>query len=296
MAENNFFNFDNIDTAEPLQYTENYMDEPTPEDFNSNDTVTLPGPTKESNLSERHKKDAVEPFVYRQSDMDEHIKNARSDFDVESKACEIYWEKKYAELQNNMREEIEMRELIEKDNREQIHSLRLETSNMKLVLAQYEKTIVELAEDTHLDQRLNDETAAESIRAKEVLQEDLNTAEHCLFDAYKRIQTLKETVDTLKRNEDILKNNSIDLTAKIERSEERYENLKAHALEKIDEANMVITSVRKQQTIDIAGLQASLKLAQSRMNNMESEIHQKNVENQQLTQICDDLIRKVSGN
>lgn len=43
-----------------------------------------------------------------------------------------------------VKEEIAMRELLEQDHRERIESLKKENNEMKLVVAHYEKTIVEL--------------------------------------------------------------------------------------------------------------------------------------------------------
>ena len=58
---------------------------------------------------------------------------------------------------------------------------------------------------------------------------------------------------------------------------------------------MILFKERKQKEVDLAGLQAALKKATNKANNLELEIQQKNIENQQLSQICDDLIKKVSG-
>merc|ERR1719495_746313 len=240
--------------------------------------------------------DLVEPLLYSQSDMDEWISKARADFAEEMRAREVDWQAKYTEFKTSMQEEVAMRELIEKDNAQKVECLRRETTDMKQVLSQYEMTIVELTENSHLDARENEKSVAETVRAKEQMQEDLNTAEQAVFDAFKRIEKLKQTVDKLTQNEATLKRNSDELNAKLDKSEDKYEKLKVQAEEKIDNANQVIAKVKKQQEIDIAGLQASLKLAQAKVKSLELEIQQKNLDNAQLTQLCDDLIEKVSRN
>jgi len=238
--------------------------------------------------------DLVEPLLYSQSDMDEFLRKAREDFEEEKRACEADWQKKFRELESNVKEEVAMRKLTEQDNAEKVDVLRKETSDMKQILSQYELTIVELTENLHLDKKENEKSLEETIRSKEQMTGDLNTAEQSVCDAYKRIEKLKETVAKLVENEVALKKNSQELVAKIEKSEDRYDKLKAHAAEKIDNANAVIAKVRKQQDIDMAGLNAQLKLSQSKVNTLKEKIEQKDVENQQLTQICDDLIKKVS--
>jgi len=240
--------------------------------------------------------DLVEPLLYTQTDMDEWIRKARDDFNEELRAHEVDWKSKYAELENGIKEEVAMRNLIEKDNAQKIEVLRRETTDMKQVLSQYEMTIVELTENSHLDARANEKSVEETVRAKEQMQEDLNTAEQAVFDAFKRIEKLKQTVDKLTTNEAALKRNSEELNTKLAKSEEKYDKLKTQAEQKIDSANTVIAKVRKQQEIDIAGLQASLKVAQLKVDGLEKEIQQKNVDNEQLTKLCDDLIAKVSQN
>jgi len=237
----------------------------------------------------------VEPLLYTQSDMDEIIKKAKVDLDDDVHAREMDWKKKYEELESKIKEEVAMRELIEQDYREKIDCLRKDNLDVKQVLSQYERTIVELTESTHRDNKSNEDTLAETIRAKEQLQEDLNSAEQTLFDTLKRVEKLKQAIETYKQNEDRLKENNAELHNKLQKSEERYDKLKEHATKKIDDANLLISKERKQKEVDLAGLQAALKKAQNKANNLELEIQQKSVENQQLAQICDDLIKKVSS-
>merc|ERR1712076_173014 len=156
-----------------------------------------------------------------------------------------------------------MRELIEQDYREKIDCLRKDNLDVKQVLSQYERTIVELTESTHRDNKSNEDTLSETIRAKEQLQEDLNSAEQTLFDTLKRVEKLKQAIETYKQNEDRLKENNAELHSKLQKSEERYDKLKEHATKKIDDANLLISKERKQKEVDLAGLQAALKKAQN---------------------------------
>lgn len=224
------------------------------------------------------------PLLYTQSDLDEVIR-----------AREVDWKKKYEDLEAKIKEEIAMRELIEQDHKEKMDCLRKENMNMKQVVVQYEKTIVEFTENSHENHLTNEETLSETVRAKDQLQQDLHKAEQNLVDAYKRIEKLKLAIDTYKQNEEDLKQSCNEFQIKLRKSEERYQKLKQHAAEKIDSANVEINKVRKQKEIDLAGLQAALKKAQSRINSLEQEVQQKIRENKEFAQICDDLINKVSG-
>ncbi|XP_066932304.1 transforming acidic coiled-coil-containing protein 3-like isoform X2 [Clytia hemisphaerica] len=242
------------------------------------------GSNRKSPLLSSQTKELVEPLLYTQSDLDEVIKSREEE-----------WQKKYLEVESKIKEEISMRELLEQDHRGKIDSLRKENNEMKQVVSQYEKTIVELTENSHHNHMYNEETLSETVRAKEQLQQDLSSAETNLVDAYKRIEKLKMAIDTYKSNEDNLKASVNEFQIKLRRSEERYQKLKSHAAEKVEAANVEINKVRKQKEIDLAGLQAALKKSQSRNNSLEQEVQQKTRENAEFAQICDDLIKKVSG-
>uniref|UniRef100_T2MHB1 Transforming acidic coiled-coil-containing protein 2 n=1 Tax=Hydra vulgaris TaxID=6087 RepID=T2MHB1_HYDVU len=224
------------------------------------------------------------PLLYTQSDLDEVVRTREDN-----------WLKKIDDLELKIKEEIAMRDLLEQDHREKMDSIRRENNDMKQVVAQYEKTIVELTENTHHFNQFSEETLSETVRAKEQLQQELHDAETNLVDAYKRIEKLKFAIDTYKQNEEHLKASVQDFQTKLKRSEERYQQLKQHAAEKVEAANIEINKVRKQKEIDLAGLQASLKKAQSRINSLETIVEQKTKENKEFAQICDDLIKKVSG-
>jgi len=230
------------------------------------------------------KKQLQQPLLYTQGDLDEVIKGREDE-----------WAQRQVELERKIKEEIAMRELLEEDHRSKMESLKKQNGDMKMVVAQYEKTIMDLTEQSQQTPAIDEDMLSETVRAKEQLNQDLNQAEQNLVDAYKRIEKLKLATDTYKQNESNLKNTVKDYELKLQKSEERYNKLKQHASEKIDAANVEIERVRKQKEIDLAGIQASLKKATNRVGNLEVEIAQKTNENKELSQICDELIKKVSG-
>lgn len=66
------------------------------------------------------------------------------------------------------------------------------------------------------------------------LQQDLHNTEANLVDAYKRVEKLKQAIDTYKQNEDLLKQSLHDFQDKLKKSEDRYQALKKQAAEKVD--------------------------------------------------------------
>lgn len=226
----------------------------------------------------------TEPLLYTQSDLDDVIRSREDD-----------WNKKFRDLESKIKEEVAMRDLLEQDYREKLDCVRKENLEMKQVVEEYEKTIVHLTENTHHASSTNEETLAETLAAKEQLQQELSNTEATLVDAYKRVEKLKAAIDTYQSNEKTMKQSLHDFQEKLKRSEERYQALRKQAAEKVEAANVEINKVRKQKEIDQIGLEAAVRKAQTRINALEQDVEQKKQENAELTSICDELIKKVSG-
>lgn len=140
----------------------------------------------------------------------------------------------------------------------------------------------------------NDAMLSETIAEKEQVQQDLCKTENNLVNAYKRIEKLKQAVDVYKKNEETITFSVKDYEAKLIKSEEKYKRLKQDASAKMDLANEEIAKVRKQKEIDFAGIEASLRKAEHRIVSLEKDVTRKTEECLELSQICDELIKKVS--
>lgn len=60
-------------------------------------------------------------------------------------------------------------------------------------------------------------------------------------------------------------------------------------------ANKKIESLSKARDSEVAQLQAMLRKAEMKVNNLERTVDQKGRENEELTAICDELIAKVGN-
>ena len=83
------------------------------------------------------------------------------------------------------------------------------------------------------------------------------------------------------------------LCNRYKKGEERYEVLKAHAENKLQEANAKINEVKQSKAAEIARLTAALRKSEMGVASLEREAEQKTNENKELSSICDELISKV---
>lgn len=103
----------------------------------------------------------------------------------------------------------------------------------------------------------------------------------------------KSVVEGFKQNEDTLKSCLDECTTKLHKQDERYERLKSHAEDTLEKANKEIDSLSRSQDAEIARLTAMLKKTEMKATSLERSVEQKVKENDELTQICDELIAKV---
>uniref|UniRef100_A0A8C6P7G2 Transforming acidic coiled-coil-containing protein C-terminal domain-containing protein n=1 Tax=Nothobranchius furzeri TaxID=105023 RepID=A0A8C6P7G2_NOTFU len=98
---------------------------------------------------------------------------------------------------------------------------------------------------------------------------------------------------SFNQNEETLKACAQDYLARINKEEQRYQALKAHAEEKITKANTEIAEVRFNYKAELSVLQAKLRREQLKLQSVERSLEQKEKEAEELTKLCDELISKV---
>uniref|UniRef100_A0A672IGQ4 Transforming acidic coiled-coil-containing protein C-terminal domain-containing protein n=1 Tax=Salarias fasciatus TaxID=181472 RepID=A0A672IGQ4_SALFA len=105
----------------------------------------------------------------------------------------------------------------------------------------------------------------------------------------------KEIIEGYKKggNETTLKACAQDYLTRIKKEEKRYQTLKAHAEEKISQANKEIAEVRASYKAEVSANQAQLRREQLKAQSLENSLDQKEKEVEELTKLCDELISKV---
>ena len=77
--------------------------------------------------------------------------------------------------------------------------------------------------------------------------------------------------------------------------ERRYESLKSHAESKLDEANIEIARVRSTFEKEISTLKTKLSRSEVNVASLERSLAGKELENQELTKICDGLVLQMES-
>jgi len=173
-------------------------------------------------------------------------------------------------------------------------SVRLESEEqMKQVLKEYEKTISELIADNKNEKTKLEVDLKKIQEEKNQAAEDLQNVEAAFADVHRKYERTKQVVEGFKQNEEQLKKYVEEYKGKLKKSEHKYDLLKSHAEDKLEEANKELDNISKSQDAEIAKLVARLRKAEMQTSSLERECERKSQENQELTNICDELINKV---
>ncbi|XP_068582561.1 LOW QUALITY PROTEIN: transforming acidic coiled-coil-containing protein 3 [Cebidichthys violaceus] len=164
---------------------------------------------------------------------------------------------------------------------------------LRKIIAEFELMIAKIMADQEKERELAQATLKEALLEKEQVSSDLNTMERSFADLFKRLEKYKDVVQGYKKNEETLKACAQDYLARIKKEEQRYRTLKAHAEEKITQANSEISEVRSNNKAEISALQAQLRREQMKVQSLEKSFDQKMKEVEELTKLCDELITKV---
>ncbi|XP_068461254.1 transforming acidic coiled-coil-containing protein 1-like isoform X2 [Clinocottus analis] len=192
-----------------------------------------------------------------------------------------------------IREEIITKEAVASDWKKRYEDSRQEVSEMRKIVAEYEKTIAQMIEDEQRNNQSSQKALHAVTTEKESALADLNSVERSLSDVFRRYETMKNTLEGFKKNEEVLKKCAQEYLARVKQEEQRYQTLKLHAEEKLDKANEDIAQVRAKASSENMAMAASLRKEQMKNESLEQALQQKNQEMEELTKICDELIAKM---
>ncbi|XP_039579841.1 transforming acidic coiled-coil-containing protein 3 isoform X2 [Passer montanus] len=212
----------------------------------------------------------IDVLKYSQKDMDAAVELVKRE--VQEKELEIEkWSQKYDKIQ-------------------------MEYKEMGKIVAEFEQTITQIMEDAEKQKEALRKEIQKLMEEKQQAISDLNSMEKSFSDIFKRLEKQKEVLEGYHKNEEVLKKCAEDYLARIKKEEQRYQALKAHAEEKLQQANEEIAQVRSKAKSETAALQAALRKEQMKIQSLERSLEQKTKENDELTKICDDLILKMGKN
>lgn len=164
-----------------------------------------------------------------------------------------------------------------------------EGQEFRKIMAEYELVITKMM----ADQEKEKEKLNMALMERDQVSREQSAMERSFSDLLKRLEKYKSVIEGYRKNEETLKVCAQDYLARIKKEEQRYQTLKAHAEEKIAQANEEIAEVRSKNDAVVSALQVQLRREQLKVQSLEKSLDQKEKEADELTKLCDELITKV---
>ncbi|XP_060727640.1 transforming acidic coiled-coil-containing protein 3 isoform X1 [Tachysurus vachellii] len=175
----------------------------------------------------------------------------------------------------------------------QIEKMTLDNQHMSMIVSEFEAIIAQITAEHKQKEELAQAELSRALQEKQQLAKDLSDLERSFSDVVKRLDRRKEVIDGFKKNEETLKQCAQSYLARLQKEEQRYQMLKTHAEEKIDQANKCIAEVRTKMGSEVSALQVQLRREQLKVQSLEKNLEQKTKEVEDVTKLCDELIAKV---
>ena len=151
---------------------------------------------------------------------------------------------------------------------------------MRQVLKEYEKTISDLISEKENEKKRMELDIQGAISEKNQAIEDLHNVEAAFSDVHRKYERTKQVVEGFKKNEEQLKQFVEEYKEKLRMSDQKYNMLKTHAEEKLEEANSEIEKIAKVQDAEKAKLNALVQKSEMKVRNLERTVAQKTKENE----------------
>merc|ERR1719516_967243 len=149
---------------------------------------------------------------------------------------------------------------------------------MRQVLKEYEKTISDLIMEKEKEKEQLQVDVERMISEKNQAVEDLQNVESAFADVHRKYERTKQVVEGFKKNEEQLKSYVEEYKSKLSKQDQKYQSLKAHAEDKLEEANKEIDNISRSQDAEIAKLTAMLQKTEMKAKSLERTVEQKNRE------------------
>ena len=151
---------------------------------------------------------------------------------------------------------------------------------MKQVLREYEKTISDLIIEKENEKKKMDLDIESALAEKNQAIEDLHNVEAAFSDVHRKYERTKQVVVEVKKNEEQLKHFVEEYKEKLQKADKKYNLLKSHAEEKLEDANQEIEKIRSGQDNEKVKLNAIVQKTEMKVRNLERTLAQKTKENE----------------
>ncbi|XP_064568013.1 transforming acidic coiled-coil-containing protein 3 [Zonotrichia leucophrys gambelii] len=174
-----------------------------------------------------------------------------------------------------LKREVQEKELEIEKLKQKYNKLHTEYKEKGKRVDELEQIAIQIMEDAQKQKEASRKEIQKLMEEKQQAISDLNSMEKSFSEIFKRLEKQKEVLEGYHKNEEVLKKCAEDFLSRIKKQEQRYQALKAHAEEKLQQANEEIAHVHSKAKSETAALQATLRKEQMRIQSLERSLQQK---------------------
>eukprot|EP00833_Pecoramyces_ruminatium_P009787 jgi/Orpsp1_1/1183819/evm.model.c7180000086830.1 len=170
------------------------------------------------------------------------------------------------------------------------------------VLDEYEITITRMIKDSQKEKERQELRINELLEERNYLQESSEIMETSFKELRLKFEEFKTQNEIFSKNEELMKQTITSLQNDVLCASQRYEQIKSHAEEKLEMANIEIAKVRNNFDKELSAMKAKLlrkELDSQSLNQkikaLQEQINIKTKENEELATICDALVSKLEN-
>jgi hypothetical protein len=218
----------------------------------------------------------------------------------------IYTESQIEEIKRKLKHKYEKQLENVKKNCMEWEQKCIESNNkhkeIENVLDEYEITITRMIKDSQKEKERQELKINKLLEERNYLHESSEVMETSFKELRLKFEEFKTQNEIFSKNEELMKQTIASLQNDVLCASQRYEQIKSHAEEKLEMANVEIAKVRNDFDKELSAMKAKLlrkELDSQSLNQkikaLQEQINIKTKENEELATICDALVSKLEN-
>ncbi|KAJ2944791.1 hypothetical protein O0L34_g825 [Tuta absoluta] len=185
--------------------------------------------------------------------------------------------------------------LLDRENKliQQVNEKIMSNKQMSIVMEEYEKTISSLIGEQQQEKLLYQDIEEKLTSERDQALNHLSSMESSFNDLLAKYEKCKSIIMEAKDREKVYDQKITEYESGMKKFEKLYNDLKHITTESLNKANETLESTRKNFTVEIMKLNASIKKHEITIASLQETLNQKTRDNEELTRICDQLINEV---
>ncbi|VDL57348.1 unnamed protein product [Hymenolepis diminuta] len=148
-------------------------------------------------------------------------------------------------------------------------------ADMQRCIAEYERSLRQLAEEKARAEELAKESVIDIIAERDQAIEEISTIEKAFGDLHRRFEKSKQIIEGFKTNEEALKKTAQEYQDQLKRQEQKYQALKVHAEQQLTKVAEETERAKRANEDEVTRLRAAIRRSELRIHSLESQLQQK---------------------